>query len=320
MVESMENRADAKLLKRLLPWLLALICLLIALVFVLQSLLTNPPPAAAATQIALPSERAPLLLSLRAQQPIFWSSVIGAVALLLALLVAASPLTWWMRLWAAFGWGPSAQLARMAVQHQKQQQEQQAMDQWIAEQAVLYAEQTQTQAFTPPNAPAPGVQAPDTPQPVGGQPPNAQTPGTQIPGTPQPGAPGTQPAAQTPGTPQPGTILPQPGMPPGAQPGTQPSAQPEQPGAPQPPAPQTPGAPAPVAPPSEALQALLVEEEKLDLAELTDIGDLLSSFKESEGVSPQLLALSQSLDEVDVTILVAQTRQLAATLAAGKRR
>ena len=54
----------------------------------------------------------------------------------------------------------------------------------------------------------------------------------------------------------------------------------------------------------------------MDLKELTDIGDILSSFKESDEISAQLLALSQSLDEVAIDALVAHSRRVATRLAA----
>lgn len=65
---------------------------------------------------------------------------------------------------------------------------------------------------------------------------------------------------------------------------------------------------------------MLATEEKMDLKELTDIGDILSSFKESDEVSAQLLALSQSLDDVDLDALVAHSRRVATRLTAANAR
>ena len=61
---------------------------------------------------------------------------------------------------------------------------------------------------------------------------------------------------------------------------------------------------------------MLETEEKVDISELTDIGDILSSFKDNEDVSAQLLALSQSLDAVEVEELAAHTKRVAARLKA----
>lgn len=54
----------------------------------------------------------------------------------------------------------------------------------------------------------------------------------------------------------------------------------------------------------------------MDLKELADIGDILSSFKENDDIPAQLLALSQSLDEVAVEALVEHSRRVAGRLAA----
>lgn len=54
----------------------------------------------------------------------------------------------------------------------------------------------------------------------------------------------------------------------------------------------------------------------MDIKELTDIGDILSSFKESDDIPAQLLALSQSLDDVDLDALVAHSRRVATRLTA----
>ncbi len=326
MLHSIENRPYGKPPKRLLPWLL-LGLLLLALLFVGQWLWLTRSATAAETQILLPSERAPLIMSLRGQQAIFWSTILSVGTLLLALLLAVAPLPWWMRLWAALGWGNGARLARIAVQ----QQEEQDAEKWVAAQAtLLQAEQAlahpaaQTDAQnTVLTQPVAGTVPPSGTQPTGAQPSNAQPPGTQPAGVQPPGTqpPGTQPpGVQPPGTQPPSAPLPgvqPPGiLPPGTPP---PDAQPAvlPPGTPPP---TQPAAPPPGTPPAQDLQALLAQEDKLDIEELTDIGDILSSFKESDEISPYLLALSQSLDDVDVLTLIPKSNQVAAQLAAGKRR
>ncbi len=327
MIHSIENRPYGKPPKRLLPWLL-LGLLLIVLLLVGQWLWLMRSIAGAETPILLPSERAPLLMSLRGQPAIFWSTIITGVALVLALLVAVSPLPWWMYLMATLGWGNGARLARVAVQQQKAQ----SAEAWVAEQAAFeQAAQAQTNPADPSgaqatasNQPATGTVQPPGTQPAGVQPPGTQ-PGVQQPGAPQLGAPqpGTQPPGTVPpGAPQPATQPAQPGtLPPGVQPpGVPPPPGTVPPGAPTATPPAQPGAQPPGAPPSQDLQALLEEEKKLDIGELTDIGDMLSSFKESDEISPYLVALSNSLDDVDVMTLSPKANQIAAQLAAGERR
>src|SRR5262249_13099413 len=58
------------------------------------------------------------------------------------------------------------------------------------------------------------------------------------------------------------------------------------------------------------------QEEKIDLEEITDIGDILSSFKDNEIVSPYLLALSQGLDDIDAATLITRCRRVTASLVA----
>jgi len=304
MLHSVENLPYRKPANRLLPWLLMGVLLLALLFVILWLLLQRGAATGVETQIVLPSERAPLMTSLREQPPIFWSTIIASTALVMALLVALSPLSWWMHLVATFGWGNGARMARSAVQHQ----EVQAAEQWVAAQAAFVQE---AQAAANPAEP-PGAQPTAQNQPVAGTvpPPGVQSPGGAAP-APQPGA---QPGAQPPGTPAPGT--PPPGVTPEALP-----AGAQAPGAPQPaPQPAPPGTQPPGAPPSQNLQALLAQEEKLDIEELTDIGDIMSSFKESDEISPYLLALSNSLDEVDVMTLITKSRQVATDLATGTRR
>jgi len=71
---------------------------------------------------------------------------------------------------------------------------------------------------------------------------------------------------------------------------------------------------------SSAEMAALTEETKeedLDLEDLTDVQDLLSSFADNDIISPQLLVLSASLDDVDLTALVKRCHLVAEELANG---
>jgi hypothetical protein len=61
------------------------------------------------------------------------------------------------------------------------------------------------------------------------------------------------------------------------------------------------------------------KDEELDLTELTDVQDLLSSFSDNDVISAELLALSASLDDVDLVALVQQCHTVAAELATSIR-
>lgn len=64
------------------------------------------------------------------------------------------------------------------------------------------------------------------------------------------------------------------------------------------------------------LQQILAAEEKVDIKELTDIGDILNSFKDNDEIPAQLLTLSQSLPDVALVDLAAHCRRIAAELTA----
>lgn len=291
----------------------------------------NPPAAPA----LLPAERAPLLDALFRQQAIVWSLIGSAISMGMALVVAVSPLPWWLYGLAAVGNLPGVRFARTSVWGQAQQ----SAEEWVAAQeALLQLEGRQGTSAGEPGAEAPAAnqgtvdptipqsqqppQADPAPAQPGAQPP--PQPGGQQPGAPQPGAQQsgaqatpTQPGAPQSGAPQPGNQQNQ------TQPGTQ-QPQSEQPGAQQPGAPQSgaqqPGAPqpgVPQPPTQQGLQQLLAQEENVDLKELTDIGDILNTFKDNDDVSPQLLALSQSLEDVNVEALVHRCRRMASRLARG---
>lgn len=337
MIESVNMQPAPKLSQRQLLPLFLLGMLLVALLLIgqwfwLTHTLSVPEP-----QVVLPSERAPLLSSLFRQKGIVLSLLTSAGTMMLALVVAVSPLSWWAHFMGVSSKLPSGQPSRRPLWGQ----EPQSAEEWVAAQAAALGVPPATlsaagaaQPGQPPATPplAPGQPPPGTPGAPGQ--PAAQPPGT--PGAPpapgQPGAPpapGQQPAPGTPGAsgapPAPG----QPGAPPA--PGQQPApGTPGAPGAPpapgqqpgEPPAPGQPGAPPapsqqPAAQPAQpGLQQLLATEEKVDISELTDIGDILSSFKDNEDVSAQLLALSQSLDAVEIEALVVHTQRVAARLAA----
>jgi len=315
--------------RRLVLWLLSLLLFTLALLgqwYWLTRTLT--PPSA---PVLLPAERAPLLDALLRQKVIVWSLMGSAAGMVMAMGVAISPLPWWLYGLTALGKLPGVRFARTSVWGQTQQ----SAEEWVAAQAALLqleavqgapsgqlgaevsaagqeaVDPALPQGQLPPQQDQVGAQQPDGSQ-AGAQPP---PPGTQHPGAPQPQTPpGTQPTPTTqPGAPQPGA--PQPGAQPTP---TQPAA--PQPGAPQP-GTQQPGAPqpgAPQPPTQQGLQQLLAQEENVDLKELTDIGDILSTFKDNDDVSPQLLALSQSLEDVDVEALVYRCRRVASRLASGR--
>lgn len=255
-------------------------------------------------QILLPSERAPLISTLLKQKAIIWCFGISIVSLITAIIVAVSPLAWWLYVLAALGKTLGVRLTRTGAWGQAQQ----SAEEWVAAQAaLLQLEGAQESQINQPSAEMTAPGQPTTDSALShGQSQSAQAqPGEQS-AVQQPGAqPGAQsaPAAQ-PGAPQPQA---QPGAP---QPGVQQAgAQPSQPQT----AVQQPGVPQPQA--QQGLQQLLTQGENVDLKELTDIGDILSSFKDNEDVSPYLLALSQSLDEIDVKALVARCRRMAERLA-----
>ena len=329
MIESVNIQPVNTLPQRQFLPLFVLGMLLVALLlmgqwFWLTHSLSVPEP-----QVVLPSERAPLLSSLFRQKGIVLSLLTSAGTMVLALLVAVSPLSWWAHFMGVSSKMPNGPSGRQPLWGQ----EPQSAEEWVAAQAAYLGVPPATLLAggavppgqppgMPPLAPGqPAAQPPGTPgaPPAPGQPgtlPAGQPPAAQPPGTPgAPPVPGQQPTAQQPGAPQtqqpvaPGQA-PQPGAPPA--PGQQPAAPPA-PGQQPPPA----DGQQPVAqPPQPGLQELLATEEKVDINELTDIGDILSSFKDNEDVSAQLLALSQSLDEVEVEALVAHSRRVATRLAA----
>lgn len=343
MIESVNLQPTVKVSQRQLLPLILLGLLLVALLLIGQWLWLTHTLSAPEPQTVLPSERMPLLDSLLRQKTIVVSLLASAFTMLLAVLAAVSPLTWWARLLGLFRKAPAAQYMNAALWNQ----EPQTAEEWVAAQAALLGVPP-TGVATEPGAAAHPGQVPGVPL-VSGQPLPGQQPGTP----PAPGQPSTLPAGQQPPAQQPtapGQPLPgqQPGMPPASdQPGTLPAGQQpppaQQPGTPgqapapgappapgqqplpagqqppaqQPGAPQPPGQPAPAAPPpQQGLQQLLATEEKMDIKELTDIGDILSSFKENDDVPAQLLALSQSLGEVDIDALVAHSRRVVTRLTA----
>lgn len=339
MIESVNIQPSKPVLQRPFLTFLLLGMLLVALLlfgqwFWLTHTLSAPEP-----QAVLPSERAPLLSSLFRQKPIVLSLLTSAGTMALALLVAVAPLSWWAQCIGMLSKTPGRQPGQLPLWGQPPQ----SAEEWVAAQATLLGVPRPGEEL-PNQLPGAPALVPGQPQPAvpgaPGQPPQPQQPGAggapgqpgtllagppppQQPGAPlaqQLGAPGQPPAGQQPGTPpaqQPGQGQ-QPGAPPVQQPGQGQQPQPadaQQPAA-QPDAPQQPGQPTPAQP---GQQQLLVPEEKLDLKELTDIGDILSSFKESDEIPAQLLALSQSLDEVAIDALLAHSRRVATHLATALR-
>lgn len=335
MINSVPMPSTNKGASRPVLTLVLLGMLLVALLLIAQWLwLTrtlNPP----AVQPLLPAERAPLLSALFRQPAIIGSLIASAVSLGLAVVAAVTPLPWWVLLATLLQPAPGGKPRRRL----QWGQEPQSAEAWVADQAALLGvpptalAPADPAAVPQPSQPAPGAsvdpaqpQPAVTPQPTGvapqgtvvGQPtplPAGQQPSPGAPPQPQqPGVPGA--SGQPPALPQPGPSQ-QPGVP--AAPGTAPSTEP---GAPQQPAAQSgaaqpPSQPAPGAqPPQPTLQHLLAAEEKVDLKELTDIGDILNSFKDNDEIPAQLLALSQSLPDIALVDLVAHCRRIAAELSA----
>lgn len=295
--------------------------LLVALLLIAQWLwLTrtlNPP----AVQPLLPAERAPLLSALFRQNAVVWSLIASAVSLGLAVVAAVTPLPWWVQLAALLQPAPGGKLRRRI----QWGQEPQSAEEWVADQAALLGippavlAAADPVAVPQPSQPAPGASvAQGQPQPAVMPPSTGVAPQGTVASQPPPLPAGQQPSPGAPPQPQqpgvPGALgqppaLPQPG--PSQQPSV-PAASGTAPGAPQQPAAQ----PASAQPPQPTLQQILAAEEKVDLKELTDIGDILNSFKDNDEIPAQLLALSQSLPDVALVDLVAHSRRIAAELSA----
>lgn len=333
MIDSVSMPSTNKGAPRPVLTLVLLGMLLVALLLIAQWLwLTrtlNPPTV----QPLLPTERAPLLSALFRQNAIVWSLIASAVSLGLAVVAAATPLPLWVQLAALLQPAPGGKPRRRL----QWRQEPQSAEEWVADQAALLGvpptalapaapvavpqpSQPATGASVAPGQPQPAVTPPTTafaPQAAGQPTPSPAGPPAS-PGTPpQPQQPGVPSApSQPPALPQPGSGG-QPGVPiaPGTAPGTatdaaqQPAAQP---GAAQPPSQPAPGA----QPPQPMLQQILAAEEKVDIKELTDIGDILNSFKDNDEIPAQLLTLSQSLPDVALVDLAAHCRRIAAELTA----
>jgi hypothetical protein len=62
---------------------------------------------------------------------------------------------------------------------------------------------------------------------------------------------------------------------------------------------------------------LQAQENVLDLEDITDISDILSTFSDHDAVPAHLLALSQSLDDVEIERLSTNTKGMADHLFAG---
>lgn len=59
-----------------------------------------------------------------------------------------------------------------------------------------------------------------------------------------------------------------------------------------------------------------IEDDEVDLDDLTDVEDILSSFADNDTVSPHLLTLSASIDDVDVRTLVTHVEEVMGDLEA----
>jgi hypothetical protein len=256
---------------------------------------------AAEAQVVFPAARSPLITALFQQKATVWSVALSTGSMTLAMFLALSPLRWWVYLHAMLRNSPGDWVAYGTLKVQKQQ----SAEEWVAEQAALL----QTAPGGATHAAETAAPLPAMNQVAAGTAPLQNSPApTHAPtGVSQPQLDSQKPVAQPVAT-----IQPQPDIPP---------AQAPQPGPAQPqsvqPQPAVPAAPA--LHPEEALQQLVAQEESVDLVELTNIGDILNSFKDTEDVSTSLLALSQSLDEIETAALVAACRQVAQRLTASNR-
>jgi hypothetical protein len=281
----------------------------------------------------------PLVLTLLRQKPITLTLTLALTCLILAAALAVSPLRWWAYLRFVAKTGLAAQLK----QFQRRVPEADEAEAWVAAQVawqqelqatVEQAAAAEAQAAAP-NAAAALPTAPDasaTAQ-AGGQPVATDAPQPAAAGAAP--ATGTQPAGDQPSAPPAANppaadAAPAPGPLPAAQQTAEQQAAAQQaagqqaaPG--QQPAASDPAQPKAILPNNQqasAEMAALAQEtkdEELDLTELTDVQDLLSSFSDNDVISAELLALSASLDDVDLVALVQQCHTVAAELATSIR-
>lgn len=297
-----------------------------------SSLGVQPTAASTVTQLE------PLAVSFLQQPTITLLLTLAIALIILAAAVATSPLRWWA--YARFGarTGIAAQFQQFGQFRQRTQEEEDA-EAWVAAQEVWLQEQQAAteQALVNPTTEEPHETVTNTaaedqsihptdeatttaatidstdaatdetaPSPTEA----ATTPGKpqeQPPLSPETESPKDEPTkSTTPESEQPQSSLPV-EQPSNSQPTTEePPAQPE---ATEKSTNSTATQPKPAEPntqqPSEELAALLDEtdNESLDLDDLQDVQDLLSSFADNDTISPELLALSQSLDDVHVTTL-----------------
>lgn len=274
--------------------------------------------------MAGPAERLPVLALVLKDMTITLSAAVAVFILILILVLLAVPPGWWIRIEQPAQPGVIAKPDTPLL--------------WLGHQI----EQMRAPVATPaqPNGqPAPGAQThpqqaqfnTGTGQPVDPANPAAQPPNNQAqPGQPQPGQPqagqnpqpGQNPQANPnpgeagPNQPNPGAPNPdaQPGQPQQSAPATDATNEPGQKVVEQKPEEGAQGAGA-LGQPSQSLQdALMIEEEEEDdpLADLSDMSSLISSaFAEVDEVDPDLLALSNMLEPVDIRDLTRLSQQVA---------
>ncbi len=287
----------------------------------------------------------PLLLSLLHQKSISLTFTLAGVLLILAAALAVAPLRWWAYLRFVAKTGIAAQWR----QFQRRSPEPDDAEAWVAAQAawleemqatVDQEEAAQRSAASEGTAAATNGQANgQTGEPSAGSPQSAGAQTTDP--AAQAATPATQAATQGPatqgaaaqGTTEQGAAPSaadgqQPAAAPAAGTPQNPAAAPADPNAPQPAAEKQGDAAAPAQPkaaapkgqqPSAEMAALAEEtkEEALDLNDLADVQDILNSFTDNDVISAELLALSASLDEIDLLALRQQTRSVAKQLDQG---
>jgi hypothetical protein len=290
--------------------------------------------------------RAPLLFVLLQEKTITLTMTAALALLLVAAALAVAPWRWWAFFYALSKVGLRAQIKR----HRQPATEPEDAEAWVAaQQAWIEAQQAEKRASADGNvatgqaadAAAPG--APGEGSTAEGAP--AATTAASAPTPAADGEPGVNPAgggaaapagAPLPAAPPPSDAAPAPSAdgagaaPTPAAPPAQ-SNDPQAPAAPQaqpqaadqaaqPAAAKAPkGVPAPPPQTSSELAKLTQNEEALNLEELSDVQDILSSFTDNDAISAELLALSASVGEVPVTTLTKHVREVNRQLRTGKR-
>jgi len=268
---------------------------------------TQPTGLLAGPDLA-PGTWEPLLLSLFHQKSISLTLTLTIACLLVAAGLALSPLRWWayLRFVAKTG------VATQWQQFRRQSPEAEDAETWVAAQAA-WQQEAQAIADQLLAAEAQSLpQSPDAPAPE--EPTDQATAQSAESSTAAISAttPATEQAAVKPGAD--GQPLPTPSAPA--------EAPPTAPAAPAPTSATQPNAALKGGERSAELAALAKEpeEEALDLDDLTDVHEVLSSFADNDLISAELLALSATVTEVPLPVLLQLTERVASDLEYGTLR